>query len=52
MNRKYEIAGHLFEVSGEKLCEAVARIEGFRPFDVAEGKPVFHFQSSSILILA
>ena len=48
MNRKYEIAGHLFEVSGGKLCEAVARIEGFRPFEVAEGEPVFHFQEGNV----
>ena len=48
MNRKYQIAGHLFEVSGEKLCEAVARIEGFRPFEVAEGEPVFGFQEGKI----
>ena len=48
MNRKYEMAGHLFEVSGEKLCEAVARIEGFRPFEVAEGEPVFHFQEGNV----
>lgn len=44
MNRKYQIAGHLFEVSGEKLCAAVACIEGFRPFEVTEGEPVFCFQ--------
>ena len=48
MNRKYQIAGHLFEVSGEKLCEAVARIEGFRPFEVAEGDPVFRFQEGKV----
>lgn len=48
MNRKYQIAGHLFEVSGEKLCEAVAQIEGFRPFEVAEGEPVFRFQEGKI----
>ena len=48
MNRKYEIAGHLFEVSGDKLCEAVARIEGFCPFEVAEGEPVFHFQEGNV----
>ena len=48
MNRKYQIAGHLFEVSGEKLCEAVAQIEGFRPFEVAEGEPVFGFQEGKI----
>ena len=43
MNRKYQIAGHLFEVSGEELCKAIACIEGFRPFEVAEGEPVFRF---------
>lgn len=48
MNRKYQIAGHLFEVSGEKLCGAVARIEGFRPFEVAEGEPVFGFQEGKV----
>lgn len=48
MNRKYQIAGHLFEVSGEKLCEAVVRIEGFRPFEVVEGEPVFRFQEGKI----
>lgn len=48
MNRKYQIAGHLFEVSGEKLCEADARIEGFRPFEVAEGEPVFRFQEGKV----
>ena len=48
MNRKYQIAGHLFEVSGEKLCGAVARIEGFRPFEVAEGEPVFCFQEGKV----
>jgi len=44
MNRKYRIAGHLFEVSGERLCAAVASIEGFHPFEVVEGEPVFRFQ--------
>ena len=44
MNRKYQIAGHLFEVSGEKLCEAVASIAGFQPFEVTEGNPGFRFQ--------
>ena len=48
MNRKYQIAGHLFEVSGEKLCEAVAQIEGFRPFEVPEGEPVFRFQEGKV----
>ena len=48
MNKKYQIAGHLFDVSGKKLCEAVASIEGFRPFEVSEGEPVFCFQEGEI----
>jgi len=43
MNRKYQIAGHLFEVSGEKVCAAVDCIEGFRPFRVEGGEPLFVF---------
>lgn len=42
-NRKYQIAGHLFEVSGEKLVMAVSCIEGFKPFEVTEGQPMFCF---------
>lgn len=30
------------------MCEAVARIEGFRPFGVAEGEPVFGFQEGKV----
>ena len=48
MNRKYQIAGHLFEVSGEELCKAIACIEGFRPFEVAEGEPVFRFLEGKV----
>lgn len=44
MNRKYKIGGHLFEVIGENLCEAVARIEGFRCFEVKEGSASFRFR--------
>ena len=45
MTRKYQIAGHLFEVCGEKLCEAVTRMDGFRPFEVmTEGESAFRFQ--------
>ena len=42
-NKKYQIAGHLFEMSGERLCAAIACIEGFKPFEVTEGEAVFHF---------
>ena len=41
MNRKYKIAGHCFEISGEQLCEAVSLIEGFKPFEVRAEEPVF-----------
>lgn len=34
MNRIYQMAGHRFEVSGERLCDAVSHIEGFRPFEM------------------
>lgn len=48
MNRRYQIAGHLFEVSGKKLCEAVDTIKGFRPFEITEGEAVFCFQEGQI----
>lgn len=32
MNKYYQIAGHVVCCSGEQLCKAVGRIEGFRPF--------------------
>lgn len=31
----------MFRVSGEKLCKAVARIEGFKPFELQEGEASF-----------
>ena len=43
MNRTYEIAGHRFGVSGEKLCEAVEGIAGFKPFEVEGGETLFVF---------
>ena len=39
----YQVAGHRFGVSGEKLCKAVSCIEGFRPFRVEEGEVLFTF---------
>lgn len=45
MERLYQIAGHCFSVSGENLCEAVRRIEGFEVFAVEEGRPSFTFMS-------
>ena len=47
INRKYRIAGHLFEVSGERLCKAVECIEGFKPFVVEKGEPEFSFNEGA-----
>ena len=44
MNRKYQIAGHCFEVSGERICEAVAHIDGFRLFEVENQEGDFAFR--------
>lgn len=45
MDRKYKIAGHVFSVSGDRLIEAVERIEGFRPFElVGEETASFTFR--------
>ena len=38
MNKYYQIAGHAFRITGEKLIKAVERIEGFRPFALPEGE--------------
>ena len=46
-NRKYQIAGHLFEVSGERLCAAVACIDGFKPFEVSTGEGEFLFREGA-----
>ena len=43
MNNLYQVAGHRFGVSGEKLCKAVACIEGFKPFRVEGGEVLFSF---------
>lgn len=48
MNNVYQIAGHIFEVSGENLCRAVEAIEGFKPFAVTKGTPTFCFQESNL----
>ena len=48
MNRIYQIAGHRFEVSGERLCEAVDRMEGFRPFEVESGEGSFFFREGEL----
>ena len=43
MMKLYEVAGHRFAVSGEKVCGAVDSIPGFKPFEVKEGEPLFTF---------
>lgn len=39
----YQVAGHCFDVSGERLCKAVEQINGFRPFQIADGETSFSF---------
>ena len=41
--RTYKVAGHCFRVSGEKACEAVERIGGFKPFLCSGGEPLFEY---------
>ena len=43
MNRTYQVAGHCFGVSGERLCQVVESIEGFAPFRTDEGEVLFSF---------
>ena len=43
MNKTYRIAGHPFRITGERICQAVSRIEGFQPFECEEGDPLFEF---------
>ena len=37
------MAQHCFRVSGERLCQAVSRIEGFKPFVCDDAEPQFDF---------
>lgn len=39
----YQVAGHCFNVSGERLCKAIEQINGFKPFGVADGDTSFSF---------
>ena len=43
MNKTYNVAGHRFRVSGERICQAVSRIEGFLPFECENGECLFVF---------
>lgn len=34
MRKTYQVAGHLWSVSGERLCRTMDSIDGFKPFEV------------------
>lgn len=42
-DRIYQVAGHCFKVSGEKLCKAIDSIAGFESFRVLKGEILFSF---------
>lgn len=43
MSRYYQIAGHCFMVSGDKLEKAVGDMAAFSPFEIDAAKPLFVF---------
>ena len=43
MNKTYKVAGHRFRISGDRICQAVSRIEGFLPFECEDGECLFEF---------
>ena len=43
MNKTYKVAGHHFRISGDRICQAVSRIEGFLPFECEDGECLFEF---------
>ena len=43
MDKIYEVAGHRFCLSGERLCQAIMPIVGFQPFEVGGGDVLFTF---------
>ena len=43
MNKVFQVAGYRFMVSGERLCAAIDRIEGFKPFLVDDSDYLFSF---------
>lgn len=46
MKRTYQVAGHLFEMSGKQTCHAADSIPGFKPFGVAPQQPLFTISES------
>lgn len=43
----YNVAGHCFRIAGDRLCEAMEGIAGFRPFEVSEDAPDFTIMEGS-----
>ena len=48
INKIYKVAGHRFRVSGERICQAVSRIDGFLPFECEEGECLFGFAEGAV----
>lgn len=46
MNKVYQVAGHRFCISGDRLCKVVDSIKGFTPFLVNETDVLFSFHES------
>ena len=40
---KYNVAEHCFEIRSDVLCNAVSKIQGFKPFEVTSSTPEFSF---------
>ena len=47
--KRYKVADHCFSVVSDKLCKAVSKIEGFRPFEISEPAEDFTFDYSENL---
>ena len=45
----YEIAGHRFSLSGERLCQAIEPIVGFVPFEVDGGDVLFTIAEGDVV---
>ena len=48
MSKKYQIAGQVFEVSGEELLRGIACIEGLKTFEIQSGEPSFCFVEGNV----
>lgn len=49
ISKTYEIAGHRFSLSGERLCQALAPIVGFVPFEVDGGDVLFTIAEGDVV---